>query len=218
MVSLTEVKENKPTPEEVDAVLTDAIYNAENAAMSAEDNLKEAEKSAEENFTAPEEQAEEVTNEDTDKLAKAAQEAAEAILKAEIEANDADAAALTKADTESDSDSESDSDDDDFDDDFDPDETLAERISALKDIFPPQLRSSVVSGANALQSGCKGLAHKFGVSLWYLTTTALLLGAPLALSILHETQLSELEKEMNMQQSSSDILTPGASDKQDEKK
>ncbi|QOU22643.1 hypothetical protein BRETT_002825 [Brettanomyces bruxellensis] len=215
MVSLTEVKENKPTHEEVDAVLTDAIYNAENAAKSAEDNLKEAEKSAGENSTAPEEQAEEVTNEDTDNLAKAAQEAAEAILKAEIEANDADAAALTKADE---SDSESDSDDDDFDDDFDPDETLAERISALKDIFPPQLRSSVVSGANALQSGCKGLAHKFGVSLWYLTTTALLLGAPLALSILHETQLSELEKEMNMQQSSSDILTPGASDKQDEKK
>lgn len=215
MVSLTEVKENKPTHEEVDAVLTDAIYNAENAAKSAEDNLKEAEKSAGENSTAPEEQAEEVTNEDTDNLAKAAQEAAEAILKAEIEANDADAAALTKADE---SDSDSDSDDDDFDDDFDPDETLAERISALKDIFPPQLRSSVVSGANALQSGCKGLAHKFGVSLWYLTTTALLLGAPLALSILHETQLSELEKEMNMQQSSSDILTPGASDKQDEKK
>ncbi len=215
MVSLTEVKENKPTHEEVDAVLTDAIYNAENAAKSAEDNLKEAEKSTGENSTAPEEQAEEVTNEDTDNLAKAAQEAAEAILKAEIEANDADAAALTKADE---SDSDSDSDDDDFDDDFDPDETLAERISALKDIFPPQLRSSVVSGANALQSGCKGLAHKFGVSLWYLTTTALLLGAPLALSILHETQLSELEKEMNMQQSSSDILTPGASDKQDEKK
>ncbi len=215
MVSLTEVKENKPTHEEVDAVLTDAIYNAENAAKSAEDNLKEAEKSAGENSTAPEEQAEEVTNEDTDNLAKAAQEAAEAILKAEIEANDADAAALTKADE---SDSDSDSDDDDFDDDFDPDETLAERISALKDIFPPQLRSSVVSGADALQSGCKGLAHKFGVSLWYLTTTALLLGAPLALSILHETQLSELEKEMNMQQSSSDILTPGASDKQDEKK
>ncbi|KAF6006876.1 hypothetical protein HII13_003972 [Brettanomyces bruxellensis] len=215
MVSLTEVKENKPTHEEVDAVLTDAIYNAENAAKSAEDNLKEAEKSTGENSTAPEEQAEEVTNEDTDNLAKAAQEAAEAILKAEIEANDADAAALTKADE---SDSDSDSDDDDFDDDFDPDETLAERISALKDIFPPQLRSSVVSGADALQSGCKGLAHKFGVSLWYLTTTALLLGAPLALSILHETQLSELEKEMNMQQSSSDILTPGASDKQDEKK
>jgi len=224
MVSLTEVKENKSTPEEVEAVLTSAINDAENAAKAAEDSLKEEEDVAEADgdATTAAEQAEvlpeDQTEDDTDYLTKATQEAAQAILKAEMESDTA--AALTKGSkegSETDSEAETDSDDD-FDDDFDPDETFSERIHALKDIFPPQLRSSVVTGANALQSGCKGLVHKCGMSLWYLTTTALLLGAPLALSILHETQLSELEKEMNMQQSSSDILAPGASEKSEEKK
>lgn len=81
------------------------------------------------------------TEDDADYLTKATQEAAQAILKAEMESDTA--AALTKGSkegSETDSEAETDSDDD-FDDDFDPDETFSERIHALKDIFPPQLRS-----------------------------------------------------------------------------
>jgi len=104
-------------------------------------------------------------------------------------------------------DTESDSDEDD---DFDEDETIYDRIVALKDIIPPKQRtqvSRVVSTAyNTVYSG----VSKAGNLTWILTTSALLLGVPLSLSILAEQQLMELEKEFKLQQGANEILAPGS--------
>lgn len=104
--------------------------------------------------------------------------------------------------------SESESEEDD-EDDFDEDETIYERVVALRDIVPPKQRdfiSSVVSGA---YSTVHTAIAKTGNITWILTTSALLLGVPLSLSILAEQQLMEMEKEFKLQQGANDILASG---------
>lgn len=88
---------------------------------------------------------------------------------------------------------ESDYDDED---DFDPNETVLERIVALKEILTPHQRDFILSSVSSTSNGVKALTGKFGSGLWYLTTTGLLLGVPLAIAIFGETQLMELEKEL----------------------
>ena len=112
----------------------------------------------------------------------------------------------TKEQTYSDSESDSDSDEDDF----DENETLFDRVVALKDIVPPQQRTQIASGISYVQSLVNSGATKTGSLLWTLTSSALLLGVPLSLAILAETQLQEMEKEMQLQQSAQDVLAPGS--------
>lgn len=100
--------------------------------------------------------------------------------------------------------SESDSDDDDF----DEDETIYERIVALKDIVPPKQRSQIFGFASGVYNTLYSGVSKAGNFTWILTTSALLLGVPLSLSILAEQQLMELEKEFKLQQGANDILAP----------
>ncbi|VEU20440.1 DEKNAAC101329 [Brettanomyces naardenensis] len=209
MVSLTEVKETKPSPTEVDKVISDAINGAE-------DFVKKAE--AKDEGSAVNGDAEV-----TDAAAEGASPVAgqsEGSEGQEKEINGqhlkAAEAAVAKDESEDDDDSEEDESDSDsdseYEDDFDPNETLTERVEALKDILSPEQRAAVVNAVSTTKYSISTFSHKAGTALWYLTTTGLLLGVPLALSILHETQLTELEKEMNLQQTSTDILTPGATD------
>jgi import receptor subunit TOM22 len=108
-----------------------------------------------------------------------------------------------------DEDFESESDSDSDDDDFDEDETVYERIVALKDIVPPKQRGQISSFASAAYNTIYSGVSKTGNLTWILTTSALLLGVPLSLSILAEQQLMELEKEFKLQQGANDILAPG---------
>lgn len=234
MVSLAEVKQNKPDPAEVEKVLSDAINDAETAVKNSNEQVKDHAKQVAHDLKKQDDEAKEAQN--VSDIADAVKDAASATLAAEEasqvgdsdiddeenakeEKEESDAKALTKGEDEDEDDSESSSDEDsDYDDEFDPDETLLERVRALKEIFPPDQRAALSNGVSATNSAIKSLIHKAGTSLWYLTTTVILLGAPLALSILHETQLTELEKEMNMQQSSSEILTPGSTEADKEKK
>lgn len=110
------------------------------------------------------------------------------------------AAAADAYDTESDSDS---------DDDFDEDETVYDRIVALKDIIPPKQRTLVSNFVSSTYSTVYSGVSKAGNLTWILTTSALLLGVPLSLSILAEQQLMELEKEFKLQQGANDILASG---------
>jgi len=130
--------------------------------------------------------------------------------------DDADTKAFEKPETvstekpeayESDeSDSESD-----IDDDFDFDnETIYDRIVALKDIIAPQQRQQLCSTVDTIKSCVHSGLTKSGSLLWGLTSSALLLGVPLSLAILAETQLQEMEKEMSLQQSAQDVLAPGS--------
>jgi mitochondrial import receptor subunit TOM22 len=91
------------------------------------------------------------------------------------------------------------------------DETLLERISALRDIIPPSTRVSIShTFTSAYGYASTGLSWG-GKALWVIGTSALLLGVPWALAYAEEQQYLEMEREMKMQQQTSELLTPGAS-------
>lgn len=85
------------------------------------------------------------------------------------------------------------------------DETLLDRLIALRDILPPSAR--------------KGVSHFFrttyayfstgllwgGKALWVVGSSALLLGVPWALAYAEEQQLIEMERDMKMQQTTSEV-------------
>lgn len=114
-------------------------------------------------------------------------------------------------DYEDTSESESEESDDEDEDELDlANETLVDRIVALKEIIPPNQRSFLSQAGSSLSSLATGGAFKIGSLLWIVSTSALLLGVPLSLSILSEQQLVEMEKEMKMQQDSAQVLAPGS--------
>lgn len=81
------------------------------------------------------------------------------------------------------------------------DETLYERVVALRDIVSPTTRRKI---SNFVQGG-KGWAawatKSAGTVAWVVTTSALLVGLPLALAMEDETRIVQQEKELQMQQS-----------------
>ncbi|EME85695.1 uncharacterized protein MYCFIDRAFT_59699 [Pseudocercospora fijiensis CIRAD86] len=109
-----------------------------------------------------------------------------------------------------DTDSESEvSDDDDYDDES-LDESLLDRVYALKDIVPPTYRKHVSNVASTGYSWVSKSASFSGKAIWVISTSALLLGVPWALAFSEEQQVQEMEREMRMQQSASELLTAGA--------
>lgn len=100
--------------------------------------------------------------------------------------------------------------DSDSDDEFDENETLYDRVIALKDIVPPKQRTQISDIVSRVYNTIYSGVSKTGNITWIVTTSALLLGVPLSLSILAEQQLMELEKEFKLQQGDNDILAPAA--------
>lgn len=80
-------------------------------------------------------------------------------------------------------------------------ETLIERFYALKDIISPTTRLSIAKKWNWSTSALKTTGKWTGNAVWVLTTSALLVGLPLALAIEDEARIVAQEKEMQMQQS-----------------
>lgn len=79
---------------------------------------------------------------------------------------------------------------------YDPSqETLSERFYALKDMVPPEVRNSVRQTLGTGASWSKWAASKFGSAAWIVTTSALVVGLPLMLSIEGEAALVQQEKE-----------------------
>lgn len=103
------------------------------------------------------------------------------------------------------SDSDSDIEDDDIE-----NETIYDRVVALKDIIDPVQRQQILSSFEVAKSYASAAFNKSGNLLWTLTSSVLILGVPLSLAILSETQLQEMEKEMSLQQSAQDVLAPGS--------
>ncbi|CAK9442287.1 uncharacterized protein LODBEIA_P60300 [Lodderomyces beijingensis] len=103
----------------------------------------------------------------------------------------------------------SDDDEDDFD--FEK-ETLLDRVAALKDIISPQQRDQLYNLSSKISSYASWASAQGGNLLWTLTSSSLLLGVPLALAILSETQLQEMEKDMSLQAAAQDVLAPGSED------
>ncbi|KAF3062919.1 Mitochondrial import receptor subunit tom22 [Trichoderma lentiforme] len=95
--------------------------------------------------------------------------------------------------------------------DFDPsEETLAERLYALRDIIPPTTRGWVSSRVNAVTSAAWSVLSFGGKGAWVITTSALFLGVPFALSFAEDQQLTAMEQEYNMRQTGSELLTAGS--------
>ncbi|CEP61824.1 Tom22p LALA0_S04e01530g [Lachancea lanzarotensis] len=95
------------------------------------------------------------------------------------------------------------------DEEYDEEETFLERISALKDIISPKHRQTVSKIFNTSVAVVKSAFSKSGNLAWAVTTSALLLGVPLSLSILGEQQLIEMEKSFDLQKDANDILVQG---------
>lgn len=98
---------------------------------------------------------------------------------------------------------------DDDDSDFDLNETFTERIAALKDVIPPSYRAKVRESADGAYATVFSAAQLGGKGIWALTSSVLLLGVPLLLSVLSEQQLVEMEKGMSMGESD-EVLAYGA--------
>ncbi|QPG93946.1 mitochondrial import receptor protein [Epichloe festucae Fl1] len=111
-------------------------------------------------------------------------------------------------------------DDDDFtdtdseisnDSDYDPsDETLAERLYALRDIVPPTTRGWISSRVSSLSNKAWSVLSFSGKGAWVIATSALFFGVPFALSFAEDQQLTAMEQEYNMRQTGSELLTAGA--------
>ncbi|RMZ76698.1 hypothetical protein DV737_g4680, partial [Chaetothyriales sp. CBS 132003] len=79
-----------------------------------------------------------------------------------------------------------------------PDETLADRIAALKDIIPPKRRAQIAAvTSTAIQATSNTITYG-GKGLWVLATTVLLLGIPYALALGEEQQLMEEERQRGL--------------------
>ncbi|KAK9700860.1 mitochondrial import receptor subunit Tom22 [Basidiobolus ranarum] len=88
-------------------------------------------------------------------------------------------------------------------------ESLLERIQALKEVIPEKQRKAVSSFASTVYSAGWKITTFFGQSAWVLTTSALLIVLPLALEIEKEQALLQFENEARMQQQSQQQILSG---------
>lgn len=88
-------------------------------------------------------------------------------------------------------------------------ESLYERVSALKDIIPPGARRTVTSTVTTLTSLTKSTLSFSGKALWIISTSAFLIGVPWALAYAEEEQYIQMEREQGMIKGANEMLTPG---------
>jgi import receptor subunit TOM22 len=84
-------------------------------------------------------------------------------------------------------------------------ETLTDRLLALRDIIPPTTRSYIAGKVDGATSWVKSGLVFSGKTLWVVSTSALLLGVPWALAFAEEQQLVEMEKEMRMREMGGEV-------------
>jgi import receptor subunit TOM22 len=86
-------------------------------------------------------------------------------------------------------------------------ETLADRLLALRDIIPPTTRSYIAGKVDATTSWVKSGLVFSGKTLWVVSTSALLLGVPWALAFAEEQQMVEFEKETRMREMGGEVCS-----------
>ena len=84
-------------------------------------------------------------------------------------------------------------------------ESLTDRLLALRDMIPPTTRSYISSTVSTTASYIKSGLGMGGKALFVLSTSALLLGVPWALAFAEEQQVVEMEKEMRMREMGSEV-------------
>ncbi|KAH9841825.1 mitochondrial outer membrane translocase complex, subunit Tom22 [Rhodofomes roseus] len=83
---------------------------------------------------------------------------------------------------------------------LDGEESFYERLAALVDIVPPTTRHKISSRLSKTTGFFKTTGKVVGNIVWIVTTSALLVGLPLALSLEDEAKIVAQEKEMLAQQ------------------
>jgi len=86
----------------------------------------------------------------------------------------------------------------DEDDDANLEESLYERVVALKDMIPLKQRTYISNGFSRTYSFFSKGFTLGGKTLWILSTSALVLGVPFAVAITDEQQVAEMEKELKV--------------------
>lgn len=84
-------------------------------------------------------------------------------------------------------------------------ETLTDRLLALRDMIPPTTRSYITSTVETTTSWFKAGLSFGGKTLFVVSTSALLLGVPWALAFAEEQQMVEMEKEMRMREMGGEV-------------
>lgn len=79
-------------------------------------------------------------------------------------------------------------------------ESFFDRIAALRDIVPPTTRHNISTRVLKTASFVKRASKVVGNIVWVVTTSALLVGLPLALALEDEAKIVQQEKEMLEQQ------------------
>ncbi|KAJ5166927.1 Mitochondrial import receptor subunit tom22 [Penicillium canariense] len=95
-------------------------------------------------------------------------------------------------------------------------ESLYDRLSALKDIIPPGARRTVTSSVSSLTSFTKASLSFSGKALWVISTSAFLIGVPWALAYAEEEQYIQMEREQGMIKGANEMLTPGVESEKQE--
>ncbi|KAI6147505.1 mitochondrial import translocase subunit Tom22 [Pisolithus tinctorius] len=91
------------------------------------------------------------------------------------------------------------------------DESFYDRLTALVDIIPPTTRHNIASKASKTVSFVKNTGKVLGNVVWIVTTSALLVGLPLALSLEDEAKIVAQEKEIMAQQQGAQHMMAGSS-------
>eukprot|EP00123_Amoebidium_parasiticum_P019428 comp25303_c0_seq1/m.46985 comp25303_c0_seq1/g.46985 ORF comp25303_c0_seq1/g.46985 comp25303_c0_seq1/m.46985 type:complete len:135 (-) comp25303_c0_seq1:483-887(-) len=91
-------------------------------------------------------------------------------------------------------------------DDEEVDESLLDRIVAIKEFIPESTRNGVTKAATWTHGTASAGLKFVGKASWVITTTLLLLGLPLLLAVESEQAIEEMEKE---QQKQRQALNPG---------
>jgi len=90
---------------------------------------------------------------------------------------------------------------------LDAEESLYERIAALVDIVPPTTRHNISTRFSKTAGFFKKSGKVVGNIVWIVTTSALLVGLPLALSLEDEAKIVAQEKEILAQQQGAQHMT-----------
>jgi len=92
---------------------------------------------------------------------------------------------------------------------LDGEESFYERLAALVDIVPPTTRHNISTRLSKTASVLRTTGKVVGNLVWIVTTSALLVGLPLALSLEDEAKIVAQEKEMlAQQQGAQQMLAP----------
>lgn len=85
-------------------------------------------------------------------------------------------------------------------------ESLVDRIVALVDIIPPQTRHEISTRVSTVAKTIQRTGKVVGNIVWVLTTSALLVGIPLALVLEDEHKFAQQEREHLAQQQGQQVV------------